>query len=458
MTIIRGLIFTLIANLIMTNIVYASDKAKEINELLNFYINKHKPGIGAVIAVVEGNNTSIYTKGVVNSSSNQALSEEHIFEIGSVSKTITGLLLANMVNSGEVELTDSINQYLPDNGKVNTENGQDITLLELATHSSGLPRVPNNLKNSMKMGPFSTYTKGDLYQFLRQYKKDDRLENKSLYSNLGFGLLGHVLSLAANKSYEQLVTERIFQPLDMVSSHITPNESQVLLQATPHGSDLIPTTRWKMPVFEAAGAINSNLHDMRRYLIANMNALKKGSPLGKDLHFAQQVRTNFGENGKQIGLSWIVNTENNTTYHWHNGSTGGFRSFIGFNHMKDIGIVILTNSRIAMDELGHALLRGQLSELTKTKLPIVDISELEVSKLTGKYQLSPNAILDVTNKKNQLFIQITDQKNLPVYPTSETRFSYDVLNAEIEFFMDQKSKVTSLTLFQNGQKMKAEKI
>ena len=151
-----------------------------------------------------------------------------VFEMGSISKVFTGALLADMVARGEVKLDDPIAKYLPQTVKVPSRNGRQITLLDLATQSSGLPRLPSNMRPADFSNPYADYSVQQLYEFLSGYSLTRDPGQRYEYSNLGVGLLGHVLALRAGKSYEEILKERILDPLGMNDTRVDATPSMKL--------------------------------------------------------------------------------------------------------------------------------------------------------------------------------------------------------------------------------------
>jgi len=179
-----------------------------------------KRAVGIVLVALEkGKPARVLTAGTTGSS--VALDGNTVFEIGSVTKVFTTAILADMVQRGEVRLDDPVSKYLPATVRVPSRAGKQITLLDLATQSSGLPRLPTNLKPANMANPYADYSVQQMYEFLSNYELTRDIGSKFEYSNLGVGLLGHILSLRAGKSYEALVTERIVEPLGMHNTRIT---------------------------------------------------------------------------------------------------------------------------------------------------------------------------------------------------------------------------------------------
>ncbi len=214
--------------------------------------------------------------------------EQTVFEIGSVTKVFTTLLLADMVLRGEIALDDPVQKHLPPTVRMPSWPGQEITLLHLATHTSSLPRLPDNLWDTTRdqANPYANYQMSDLYEFLTTYKLKRPIGSREEYSNLGMGLLGQVLELVAGKSYEELVRQRILQPLGMTDTSITLNADQQGRLAPGHTLDGKVTANWDFPTLPGCGALRSTVNDMLAFIAASMNPAL--SPLAQPVRLCQR--------------------------------------------------------------------------------------------------------------------------------------------------------------------------
>jgi len=264
-----------------------------------------------------------------------------VYEIGSITKGLTGILLADMALAGDVSLHDTLEKLLPDAASYPAAV-REITLLQLSTHSSGLPRLPANLSFSMKdpANPYAHYGPMELETFLRAYvPPPGRTSITPEYSNLGVGLLGHVLSLKAGMSYEQLLKARVLEPLGMRDTTITLTDDHRRRLAPGHAKGAA-VNNWDLDALAGAGAVRSTAADMMKLLRALMRP--PDSRIGKAIRLALEPRGQLGV--AKIGLGWITTAPpNGAPFTWHNGGTGGYRSFIGFTQDGKAGIVVLTN-------------------------------------------------------------------------------------------------------------------
>jgi CubicO group peptidase (beta-lactamase class C family) len=291
---------------------------------------------------------------------------QRIYEIGSVTKVLTGILLARLELAGVLKLDDPITKYLPESVAVPTPV-QNITLRHLATHTSGLPRLPDNLDATVtnEANPYANYGVADLYQYLRHAVLEHPPGHSCDYSNLGMGLLGHLLERAADRPYATLIQETITAPLKMSDTAITLNVEQQVRRMPGHTPTGASTSHWDLNVLAPAGGVLSTADDLIKFLAANLCA-DDAPPLHGALAYAQKVHWGEGlRPGPAAGLGWCIDRTmmKNQLIHWHNGGTGGFVSFIGLVKEHQVAVALLSNSGDALigddslDWLGFGMLR-----------------------------------------------------------------------------------------------------
>ena len=331
----------------------AQEKPKtdaEITALLDQCVVQQRRAPGIVIAMIDSNGTRVFAQGV-GQTGGAHVDGDTLFEIGSVTKTFTALLLQEMADRGEVSLDDPIGKYLPPAVKTPSRNGRQITLVDLATQTSGLPRLPGNFSPKDNRNPYADYTVGDLYDFLSHYQLRRDIGQKYEYSNLGVGLLGHLLSRRAGTNYEALAVRRICDPLGLTSTRITLAPELRSRLATGHDKSGVAVANWDIPALAGCGALRSTAHDLAIFVAANMGLTP--SPISHAMMETHLPRHATGPRG-QIGLVWQIDTAHGTL--WHNGGTGGYHSYIGFKSDGSRGVVVLANSANAIDDLGQFLL------------------------------------------------------------------------------------------------------
>jgi CubicO group peptidase (beta-lactamase class C family) len=318
------------------------------------------------IGLVDGNQTHMIFAGK-RSLEGPLPDENTIFEIGSVTKTFTGLILADAVVRGEVQLDQPVGELLGSDVRVPQFEEQPIRLVDLATQSSALPRLPNNMGFFNPLNPYASYTDKDLHEFLADYKLSRAPGKKYDYSNLGVGLLGHALAKRAGKTYEELLKERVCEPLKMSDTTITLSDDRSARMASGVSAILgIPAMKWDFGSMHGCGAIRSTLHDMLIYLHANLApgdiSLAKAIELAHEPRFEViSVEKKDHSYKFEIGLAWQISTEDGQKIVWHNGMTGGYASYLALVPEKKRGIVVLANTATgAVDELGNDLLKEML--------------------------------------------------------------------------------------------------
>ncbi|MBI4488309.1 MAG: serine hydrolase [Deltaproteobacteria bacterium] len=296
--------------------------------------------VGLAIGVIRGDETYVLGYGEVAEGSHEKPTGDTIFEIGSISKVFTGLLLADMVEHGLVRLDQSVQSLLPSTVIVPKKGDRSITLLDLVTHTSGLPRVPDNHKPKNRANPYADYTFEQLYEFLSQYSLTREPGAKYEYSNLGMGLLGHALALRAGMNYEELLKRRICEPLGLKETTITLTEEQQKRFAQGYNANGKPTPHWDNPTLAGAGGLRSSVNDLLRFLRKNIDP--SGVPLERALR-ASHVPRFDRPNTPSLAMGWQFSYIGSGYALGHNGSTGGFRSFTVFDTKLKMGVVVLAN-------------------------------------------------------------------------------------------------------------------
>ena len=431
----------------------------EIQAILQQRIDKQKQSVGIVVGLINPKGSRIVSYGKLNQTSSRQPDGDTVFEIGSISKVFTSLLLADMVERKELSLKDPISKFLSKSVKVPTRKGREITLLDLATHSSGLPRLPNNFESKDIENPYADYTVEQLYSFLSNYQLTREIGAEYEYSNVGGGLLGHILSLKAGIDYENLTTIRICQPLKMDSTRIKLSPEMQARFATGHNQLGQPVKNWDIPTLAGAGALRSTANDLLKFLAANLDFSK--SNLSPAIQKTHVVEHDTNSSDLKIGLGWHILKKYGKEIIWHNGGTGGYHSFIGFDKNKRLGVVVLSNSVNDIDDIGLHLLepKFELAKGTPPKehKPIV-LDPKIYDAYIGQYLLAPNFLITISKEQDKLYAQATGQARLELFPESEAEFFIKEVDAQITFVKNQKGQITHLILHQNRQNLEAKKI
>lgn len=431
----------------------------EIRKILVDRIGAENRGLALVVGVIDANGRRVVAYGSLAKDDPRPLNGDTVFEIGSMTKVFTSLVLMDMVQKSEVAVTDPVAKFLPADAKVPERGGKKITLQDLATQSSGLPRMPTNFKPANPDNPYADYTPELLYAFLSGYQLTREIGAQFEYSNLGVGLLGHALSLRAGMSYDAMVQARVLRPLGMTSTGVTFTPEMKARLATGHGASLAPAANWDLNALAGAGALRSSANDMLTFLAANLGYVK--TPLAAAMAAQLSIRRPAGP-PMEIAYNWFVATKNGKSIIWHNGGTGGYRSFMGFDPDARAGVVVLANfdTPVGVDDIGRHLLNATLP-LAKVEAPRVH-EEIATDPKTfdryvGIYLLAPAVTITVTREADQLYAQLTGQQKFPVFPEGEGKFFFKVVDAQLSFGVDAEGKATQVTLHQNGRDQVAKR-
>ena len=417
---------------------------------------------GLVVGIVNPLERRIVSRGAIGHGNRQEVDGDTLFELCSVTKVLTSLLLADMVDRGEVALGDPIDTYLPESVSCPEKNGARITLLHLATHASGLPSRPyrSPAPAAAPVEPadtpgYATLTEGELYRFLAAYELTREPGSDFEYSNIGMGLLGHILALRAGTSYEQLLAERILVPLGMVNTRITlPPESQTRL-ALGHYRNGDPARHWMLSTpLVGAGAVRSTANDMLAFLAANLEI--DPTPLGRAMRMTHQVRRETEGSGVRIGLGWAVLDRDGHEIWLHSGGVPGYRSFIGFSKQQSQGVVVLGNSSTDVEDIGLYLLDTAFG-LIRSAPPVIKEPAVVDPSLydayAGHYQVTEGAMIAVWKESDKLFLQITRQPRFELLPEAEARFFISQPDAQVVFLTADGDEVSELVLYQSGREI-----
>lgn len=384
----------------------------------------------------------------------RSLDRESVFEIGSITKVFTGVLLADMARRGEVSLDDPVSKYLPEGVTMPARNGREITLEHLSSQTSGLPSIPSNFRPADPLNPYADYTAAQMYEFLSAYALPRDPGAQYEYSNLGVGLLGHVLALRTGMSYEELVTERILRPLGMddTRSTLTPSMRARAIAGHSAPGDTVPY--WDIVVLAGAGALRSTPADMLKFAEA---ALRGSGDLPDAIRSAMTPRAQAGPT-MMVGLGWHRMPTSTDTIVWHNGGTGGFRAYLGLVPTTGRAVVLVSNAGgQGADDIGFHLLDPSLP-LAPPGRRAIDVAENVLSSYVGTYELAPQFSIEVTLVDGSLRAQPTGQPQIRLWPESETKFFIREVDAQVTFQVAGDGTVTGLVLHQNGRDMPGRKV
>jgi CubicO group peptidase (beta-lactamase class C family) len=341
-------------------------------------------------------------------------------------------------------------RYLPDSVRVPRE----ITLLGLATHHSGLSAMPDNMEPADYTNPYADYSVARMYAFLSGHPIDANPSYQ--YSNIGYGVLGHALARAAGTSYEQLVRERLLAPLRMSRTSIELRGELAENMAKGHNRRGGVVPYWDLPTLAGAGAFRSNIGDMMTYLAANLREPATG--LERAMRTTHRLQRTVSDS-TGIGVGWQIRTVGGRRIVWKDGGTAGFQTFVGFDPERRVGVVVLGNSALEVDDIGFHLIDRDLPLIDPPAIPRrMELPASVLRAYTGEYAFSPDLSVVVTLENGELFAQDTGDRKYPIFAESDTRFFYDVADAWITFARDESGAVTGLVFTQAGDEKPARKV
>ncbi len=424
-----------------------------IGEILDHRIAQ-RPGEAIVVGVIDAQGRRIVARG--------AARPDTLFEIGSITKVFTGLLLADMAARGEVALDDPAANYLPV-GWTLPVRGRPITLLDLATHRSGLPRVPLNLPFADEDNPYADYTPALMRDFLKTWVPEREPGAAYAYSNLGVALLGQILAHRAGTDYATLVRRRITGPLHMTDTDMRRAGGDMRRQAIPHDEFLRPVAPWGGGAMVAAGGLRSDAGDMLAFLAAHLGFTP--SLLKPVMDRMRIVRAGTDGPETAIGIGWMITKTRVGDIVQHGGATGGYLASIAFDPVRGRGVVVLANAMTqpGVDDIALHLLTGSAIDATPPPpapppvRPVIAMSPAALDRFVGRYRLAPDQVITVFRAKDRLMIQLIGQQALPIYPAGPYDFFAKIVAADLTF-RQTAGRIDGVTLRQDGEEKIAPRI
>jgi serine-type D-Ala-D-Ala carboxypeptidase/endopeptidase len=334
--------------------------------------------VGVVVAVVDGDESAFRGYGASFFRGTDLPGPDTVFEIGSITKPFTALLLAAMAREGLVSLEATVGQWLPEP----VPAAERISLLELATHTSGLPRLPTNFAPADRDNPYAGYDWAATLAFLLEFEPapDPAWD----YSNFGYGLLGELLARSQGADYETLLTAQVLEPLGLTDTRITLSDPQRQRVAQGHGLTRRPLPYWETGALAGCFALHSTARDLLAFVRANLTTAS--GPLASAMSDTRIPRADTALEGWRVGLAWFVSPDGR--FVWHDGGTGGFYAFVGLDTARQFGFVWLSNSSLwritALSDRLRAILQGEPVEPLVLQ-PAIDVPPQVLADYVGHY-------------------------------------------------------------------------
>jgi len=405
---------------------------------------------GSVLVVQQGDTLLNKGYGFKDVDAKTPTNKNTIYQIGSVTKQFTSTVILKLAEQGKLGLNDKLTKYFPD-----YPNGNKITIEHLLTHTSGIYNYTTD-RAFMESGSDKPSDQQKMMDLFKNKPLDFEPGTKYNYSNSGYQLLGYIIEKVTGRKYESVVRELIFTPLHMTHSgfdftHLSSTNKAVgynsLNDSIGNRAKIVDSS-----VSFSAGAIYSTTGDLVKWDDAVASAKILSS---------QSLKNAFTSRLSNYGFGYVIDTLNGDRRISHNGGIDGFLSHNSIITNKDIKIVILTNSRSTkMNDVINsvfAILYEKPVAMPEAKATI-SLDSTVLKKYIGDYELAPNFKLTITLNGNQLSAQATGQSAADIFPQKENYFFYKVVDAQIEFVLNDQGEVDKLVLHQNGQNMPAKKV
>ena len=422
-----------------SNVSAASENLEHVKDRLSSAV-EHEVIRAAVLASYDQGEIEFTSFGQVDENSSQKPTVDTIFEIGSITKVFTALLVQTFVDEEKLEWDAKLADALPDL-EFSSELVAEITLRELATHTSGLPRLPSNMPASDVLDPYVDYDSTLLIEFLEAHNPPT-LNKVPAYSNLAFGLLGYICTVHSGSDYGTTLKERVLDPLGMTNSSAQPTD-ETRNNLAPGYSLGATMPSWNFGSMAGAGSILSSAKDLLSFVEHNLGS--EDSEIHNSLRNlrAQQSVPNQG-------LAWIGGSslEGNSVY-WHNGATGGYASFLSITPDESRAFIILSSTTDS----------GRITQWGLSfHQPVVEHPEIDFSPFFGAYEFQPGAYLTISESMDQLVGQVTGNGQFPLDHVGERTFGFAPGQISITFAEPVDEHSPSLNWNQAGNEIDAKRV
>ncbi len=401
---------------------------------------KHDINPSIVVGFYQNGQAEYYTAGLNNKQHSSQVTANSVYEIGSITKTFTSLLLAQMVADKKLKLNDAIQDYWPQPFSLLDANQQPITFKQLATHTSGLPRLPNNMMPFAK-DPYATYDRSMLIKAVNTTKPGPA-GNDYAYSNFAVGLLGETLALVENQSFNDLVQQNILKPMQLKQTYMLLEQvPEELLVQGYNGKKA--SNAWNFKALAAAGSIRSSIQDLLMYGVNHLTFNPEGLKPAMQL----AMKTHFQNNNSTVGLGWHINDG----IYWHNGGTGGFRSILMIDPINNKVAAGITNHNNHDVEDIVAYLMDPSRSMRQHDYPET-IADEKLATFTGHFKhVDSDKMIHITHENQQLLFNAKGQKNQQLNYIGEDTFKFGIMKIKVKFTQDSQGNVSALSLMGWGK-------
>ena len=435
---------------------HAAVDEKALHSLLVERVDERKWGTAIVVGISSPQGRQILSYGTLSVDDRRKVDGGTVFEIASLTKVLTALVLADMANRGRVKLDSPVSTCLPDGVQIPQHAGKQITFLDLATHTSGLPLRPTNLASQTALNKYAGYTVQQLYEGLATFELPREPGTKFEYSNWAFALLGHALGHCAGTSYEALLAERVTRPLGMDATVFAPSKALSSRLAAPYDAKLRRVPNESLGALGASGGLYSTVDDLLKFVELFLGR----GPQPLTAAAATMLEPRRPGDGPQLrmGLGWRVETSDDKPIIWSSGRADGYRSFMALDSQARVAVVALTNgaTNAGVDDIGRHVLDPRVTVARPHRWISVTTDVLD--RYVGRYKFEDGNYLKVVRDGDLLVVQLTGQGLLPVLATGPREFFPEDIEAQFVFAESGGGPAPSLVLTQDGQSWKADRV
>jgi serine-type D-Ala-D-Ala carboxypeptidase/endopeptidase len=438
-----------------TNVFAAVDE-QALRALLVERVDERKWGTAIVIGISSPQGRRIVSYGTLGVEDRRKADGTTAFEIASLTKVFTALLLADMSSRGRLKLDAPVGTCLPAGVKVPQHGSKQVTFLDLATHSSGLPLRPTNLTSQTGLNKYAGYTLAQLYQALAAFELPREPGSAFEYSNWGFGLLGNALGHCEGMSYEALLAERVTGPLGMRDTMFVPSNSVRSRLAAAYDDKLQPVPNQSLGALAGSGGLYSTVDDMLNFVDLFLG--RGPRPLVAAAAIMVEPRRPGDYPEVHMGLGWRVEREGVQTL-WSHGRADGYRSFMGVDPQARLAVIALTNAATAVgvDDIGRHVLDPRITVARAHRW--ITISPDVLDRYVGRYKFRDGGDLTVVRQAAGLSLQLSGQDAFPALATAPREFfPKDGNEAQFLFSESGPGPAQSVVVSQDGKSFTADRV